>query len=129
MVVLIWMVQLIVYPGFLYYSKEELQRWHGPYTSAITIIVMPLMVGQLLLHSSRVFRDFNYVHLATLLLVISTWVVTFLVSVPLHNKIAAGTDFPNATQQLVSTNWIRTFQWTVIFLIGLLGSSKDAVLF
>ena len=122
MVVLIWIVQLVVYPGFLFYAKEDLLRWHGPYTSAITIIVMPLMVSQLLLHGVRVYSDFSWMNLLILALVLSTWVVTFFVSVPLHNQISSGVDIQQASSKLVSTNWIRTIQWTLIFLLGLLSS-------
>ena len=45
--ILIWMVQLIVYPSFLFFSDNNLFTWHKTYTKAIALIVMPLMLGQL----------------------------------------------------------------------------------
>ena len=47
LLVLIWMVQLVVYPGFKYYQRERLLEWHARYTSRISYIVGPLMLGQL----------------------------------------------------------------------------------
>ena len=49
LVVLIWMVQLIVYPSFTFYSKENLVNWHQKYTARIAVIVIPLMFLQLIL--------------------------------------------------------------------------------
>ena len=80
------------------------------------------MVSQLLLHGVRVYSDFSWMNLLILALVLSTWVVTFFVSVPLHNQISSGVDIQQASSKLVSTNWIRTIQWTLIFLLGLLSS-------
>lgn len=122
MVVLIWIVQLVVYPGFLFYAKEDLLRWHGQYTGAITIIVMPLMLGQLCLHGWKLYNQFSSMGLVIFLLVLSTWAVTFLVSVPLHNQISSGVDIEVASAKLVSTNWIRTVQWTLIFILGLIAA-------
>ena len=46
--ILIWMVQLIIYPSFLYYSEENLYAWHQKYTSKIAVIVVSLMLFQLI---------------------------------------------------------------------------------
>ena len=45
--ILIWMVQLVVYPSFLFFSFNNLFTWHKTYTKAIALIVIPLMLGQL----------------------------------------------------------------------------------
>ena len=39
LVVLIWMVQLIIYPSFLHYDNN-LVEWHHKYTSRIALIVV-----------------------------------------------------------------------------------------
>lgn len=39
------------------------------------------------------------------------WGLTFLVSVPIHNRLAAGQQ-PRLVAQLVMTNWPRTLIWT-----------------
>ena len=47
LVVLIWIVQLIIYPSFLYYNSNTLSKWHKTYTGRITTIVAPLMIAQI----------------------------------------------------------------------------------
>ncbi|MFT6745260.1 MAG: hypothetical protein ACJAR8_001821, partial [Bacteroidia bacterium] len=56
LVVLIWMVQLIVYPSFLFYKDTELITWHTKYTPRITKIVAPLMFAQLSLSVFGLFQ-------------------------------------------------------------------------
>ena len=46
LLVLILMVQVIVYPSFLHFSKTNLIKWHQSYTPKITTIVAPLMIAQ-----------------------------------------------------------------------------------
>lgn len=119
LVVLIWIVQLIIYPGFHYYEREALIKWHTRYTVYISYIVMPLMIGQLGLHAYWVFEDFNFVRLAALLMVLAAWAVTFLFAVPLHGNISKGKDMAYSLHSLLKTNWIRTILWTTVFLVSL----------
>lgn len=114
--VLIWLVQLVIYPSFKFYPPSDLRKWHNKYTKRVTYVVLPLMVGQLILTSMQA-TSFQLLALFKLLLVILTWLVTFAVFVPLHNKIEKTTDYSRITSSLVSKNWTRTVLWTVIFLI------------
>lgn len=119
LLVLIWMTQLIVYPSFTQFSPDDLLRWHAPYTSRISVIVMPLMLGQLALHLIWVQKDMGIWPVIALSLIILAWVNTFFFAVPLHNQIAAGTDVMEAAQKLVSVNAWRTACWTLVFGIDL----------
>ncbi len=38
LVVLIWIVQLVIYPGLCYYSETDLLKWHKLYTSRIAYV-------------------------------------------------------------------------------------------
>ena len=118
--VLIWLVQLVIYPGFLHYSTQDLLKWHGKYTVGISIIVAPLMLAQLLLHGTDSYLDLNPLNVATLLLVIATWIMTFGWAMPLHSKINDGEQVVENVQKLVSMNKYRTLTWTLIFLISLI---------
>ena len=119
LLVFIWTIQLVVYPSFRYFPADSLLKWHGTYTSAVSIIVMPLMITQLTLHAWRVYDSFSHGNLLLLLLVIGTWAVTFVIFVPLHNKISLGHELTESLANLVLYNWIRTALWGLIFLIGL----------
>ena len=55
MCVLIWMVQLIIYPAFHAITSARFS-WHGEYMQAIGTIVMPLMILQALFTLSGYLR-------------------------------------------------------------------------
>ncbi|WP_010228465.1 hypothetical protein [Gillisia marina] len=115
LVVLIWMIQLVVYPSFEYYNKVDLIKWHKRYTTNISFIVIPLMFGQLIMAIFQVFQLQNYKTLLGLSFIIAVWLSTFLQFVPIHNKIAKGLISDKLLSQLVTKNWLRTFLWTLIF--------------
>ncbi len=117
LVVLIWMVQLIVYPSFTYFNKENLIAWHQKYTTEIAIIVVPLMLTQLILGIITVYIDANLVTITTLLIVLFLWVFTFLGFAPLHFKISEGKSNQKLLLLLIQRNWTRTFLWSGLFLL------------
>jgi len=121
LVVLIWIVQLVVYPSFKYYSSSDLLKWHPIYTSRMTVVVLPLMLSQLLLHAWRLYHEVSVNHAFLMLCVLSTWLPTFIAFVPLHHQITANQDLSATLSKLVAYNWIRTVIWSVIFVWGLAG--------
>jgi hypothetical protein len=118
LVILIWLVQLIIYPGFRYYSPAELAIWHPKYSNLITLIVGPLMLAQVGLVGWETYTRPSWITLLSAGLVGLMWGATAFISVPLHNTIAAGNPSPTTLTRLVDTNWIRTIGWTVIFTLG-----------
>jgi hypothetical protein len=120
LVILIWMVQLIIYPSFVYYTKEDLFTWHQKYTNRIAIIVVPLMLTQLVLAFFAVFYQANFTTIFTLLIVFFLWIFTFLGFAPLHFKISEGKHNHKLLQLLIQRNWIRTFLWSILFIFHLL---------
>ena len=119
LLVFIWTIQLVVYPSFRYFPADCLLKWHKTYTGAVSIIVMPLMVTQVFLHGWHVYVNTAWSNWLILSLVVGTWLVTFIVFVPLHNKISLNQDIVQTLANLVSYNWIRTVLWSLIFLLGL----------
>lgn len=119
LVVLIWLVQLCIYPAFTYFKKDELLKWHKSYTPKITSVVLPLMATQLGLSIYFVYNEATTIALINLILVMLTWVSTFLIYVPLHNKIKANQTPLKSSKKLVDYNWLRVFLWNLIFLINL----------
>lgn len=119
LLVFIWTVQLVVYPSFKYFPADALLRWHGVYSGAVSIVVMPLMIAQVALHGWRLYEHLSPGNLLAFILVVSTWLVTFVVFVPLHSKISLDQELAQSLAKLVSYNWIRTGLWSLIFLVGL----------
>ncbi len=114
--VLIWMVQLIIYPGFRFYSPEELQSWHRRYTPRISFIVIPLMLGQLMLHGTLLQQEKTVYGIGSFSLVLLVWLLTFTVFVPRHKSITAGEFSDKTLKELVDFNWARTLIWSLLFL-------------
>ncbi len=116
MFVLIWIVQLVIYPSFDYYSTKHLNAWHAKYTANFSIIVIPLMIGQLVSTIAQLYEHQNINTILSMLLVIIVWFLTFLIFVPIHTKITADSSDKNLLKKLVAYNWMRTLIWTIILL-------------
>ncbi len=124
LVVLIWLVQLIIYPSFQYYSPAELAVWHPKYANLITVVVGPLMLAQVGLVGWSVLNRSSFA-VASAVLVGVMWASTAFQAVPIHNAIAAGDALPETLARLVRVNWIRTVGWTLIFLLGVVAAFRE----
>ncbi|MAW61453.1 MAG: hypothetical protein CMJ94_11535 [Planctomycetes bacterium] len=118
LVVLIWLVQLVIYPGFRYCSPAGLATWHPVYTGKVTLVVAPLMFGQLGLVAHQLWLDPRPSQYAVAALVALAWLSTFLQSVPAHAQISSGRDAQAAVERLIRGNWLRTFAWSAAFLVN-----------
>jgi len=118
LMVLIWIVQLIIYPSFKHYQKQNLVSWHHIYSSRITVIVLPLMAVQFMMSLYALYFNFSWVSSLIMLLVLILWSTTFLQAVPLHYKITSGHFVGNTITKLIRVNWLRTVLWTLVFGIN-----------
>ena len=116
--ILIWMVQLIVYPSFAFYNNTQLLTWHKTYTKAIALIVIPLMLGQLGIAIYQVFLAQNVYTLVSIVLVVFLWGITLLKFAPMHQQISKGNTHIQLLKTLVQMNWIRTMIWTLLFVLS-----------
>ena len=119
LLVLIWIVQRIVYPGFLYYNSKDLINWHRSYTSRISFIVMPLMLIQLGISIYQLTIEIDLYSVLSVIIIVLIWISTFSQFVPVHAKISKGEANQKMLDSLVKKNWIRTFLWTILFLYSL----------
>lgn len=109
---LIWTVQLVHYPAFLFVDALKFQDFAKLHTRNISLMVAPLM-GIELLTGIALLPGLHWTFgLANLLGIGSLWLVTFFVSVPLHKGLGAGKD-ESTILKLIRTNWIRTIVWTL----------------
>ena len=121
LVVLIWLVQLIIYPSLAHISEADFISWHRRYVRTISIIVTPLMIAQMLLAAEMLNRDRNLPHMLIVLCIAIIWIASFALSVPCHKALQQHGKNQTVIHRLVGTNWIRTMLWSAIFLLGLLG--------
>jgi len=119
MCVVLWLVQLVIYPSFLRVEPSELIAWHKAYTLRVSFVILPLMFGQLALSILSVVGDASILEWTAFAFVLVCWILTFFVSVPLHRKIEQNDITRETRQKLITTNWLRTILWSVIFGLGL----------
>lgn len=126
LLVLIWIVQVAAYPSFRYVDQKDFAACHRNYTRKMGFIAGPLMIAQLSLAGLNVWTDPQSLHAVRhLTLVIGSWIVTFAVSVRLHNKLQTLGKHMPTIDTLVSTNWIRTAIWTATFGISLFATLSE----
>ncbi|MBS3739528.1 hypothetical protein [Mesohalobacter halotolerans] len=120
LMVLIWLVQLIIYPSFRYYNPNNLKSWHRPYTSRITVVVLPLMLSQIVISIILLLiSNWSSYYIIDSLLVLLTWVLTFVIFVPLHQNIDKNQEASASVSQLIKYNWLRTILWSLIALLSI----------
>jgi hypothetical protein len=119
---LIWLVQLVHYPGFLLVGAEKSIEYQRHHTTSISWIVIPLMLAELCLaiwllltpFTNDVFSYLNYCAFACLVII---WLATFGVAVPIHNKLTIEGYKPENIRKLIRVNWIRTIFWNLRLLL------------
>lgn len=120
LVILIWIIQLIVYPSFHFYKTENLIIWHKKYTPRIGYIVGPLMLIQLGIAIYHIIQLNNIINVINLLIISVIWLFTFLKFIPIHNNISKGQVTKQMLASLVNRNWLRTVLWTLLFFLNIM---------
>jgi len=112
---LIWFVQLVHYPLFLFVGAGEFARYEREHTRRVTWVVAPLMGIEALTAIVLVILaagvTMRVAAITGLLLVAVIWVSTAFVQVPCHRELSTGFDLSTA-RRLVTANWLRTLAWT-----------------
>ena len=119
--VLIWLVQLVIYPAFLHFRNEDFKRWHPVYTRRVTYVVMPVMLGQLALYGWRCLTGTTWDVALNTALILLVWAITFFRAVPLHGSLDVDADHLPLSARLLTVNWWRTGLWTIVWAVSVLG--------
>lgn len=123
LLVLIWIVQVLIYPGFKHLDPAEFIRVHKAYTHIISFFVVPLITAQLLMKSMRVYQEPRAITLASLGLVLLFWIATFFLAFPCYRNLdIRGKDLA-IIHKLLRYNWIRTLGWSAVFMLNLWATS------
>ena len=116
--VLIVIVQIIIYPSFVYYERENLLKWHKIYTKKIALIVLPLMLSQLTISLIQVYLVATITSITYVLLVLFLWIVTLLKFAPMHTEISKGNFNRKFLNKLIYLNWMRTTAWFILLILS-----------
>ena len=114
MVAIIWIVQILHYPTFLFIDKERYTEFQQFHMNKISYIIVPLMLVELISGLSILFTVENvqfsfYVSLSLLILI---WLITGLFFTKFHSELSKNFSH-NTILRLIRLNWIRTVFWTI----------------
>lgn len=104
---LVLLVQLTHYPSFIFIDKDAWTNFHSFHSSSISIMAMPLMIGELALATYNLWVQPTTIFLLAFALVLIIWLNTFLQAVPLHQALSDIKD-EKKISKLVKVNIIRT---------------------
>ena len=110
----IWVIQLVHYPSFAYIAPNQFETFNRFHQNSISYVVMPLMLLELFSSFALVYFSpgrIDFLLLAAMLGLI--WLSTFLLSVPLHEKLLGQGYNKDFIAKLVNTNWPRTILWSL----------------
>ena len=116
MLVFLWLVQIIIYPSFKNISKESFLNWHKSYQTKVCLIMGPIMLLQIYGITIDLIDTIGPITLIRFVLLILSWLLTVMISVPLHKKIESNNDLEQSIDKLIKTNVPRTLTWTAIYL-------------
>ena len=112
LLLLIWLVQVIIYPGFHRIPTGTFIDYHRWYVNRISFIVLPLMISELGVTTWWLLDAGTPGAIISTVLVFIIWSSTFLLQVPIHNRLKSGKK-EVFIRRLVATNWIRTIAWSL----------------
>ncbi len=125
LLILIWLVQIIIYPGLADIPSKDFVNYHAWYVARITMVVLPLMIFELIITIAWFFLQTGLFYPAVAGgLVLVVWWSTFALQVPIHKALQAGKD-RSKIKRLVSTNWIRTIAWSLKAVIVVFFAAKS----
>ena len=118
MVAIIWIVQILHYPTFLFINKKQYTDFQQFHMNKISYIIVPIMVVELFSGLGILFiiqkqQISFYVSFALLILI---WMITGLLFTKYHSDLSKKYN-EETILQLIRFNWIRTLFWTIRFAL------------
>ena len=114
---LLWLVQLVIYPAYLSIDKKQFPAWHHRYMRTISFVVIPLILAQALCIGFQCLENDSLLVRAQVILFVIAWTTTFALSVPCHKKLQTKGWDEDLIKRLIHTNWIRTIAWTALLML------------
>jgi hypothetical protein len=119
--VLAWTVQLVAYPALAFVEANRFRDWHVLHSRRISIVVVPLMLGQAALHAAALVTAPSPRNAAAAILVLTAWLLTFLGAVPCHRLLRVGGFDREVHRRLLRFNLLRTLAWTAVVVLAFIG--------
>ena len=114
MVSIIWIIQILHYPTFLFVDKKHYTEFQIFHMKNISYLIIPIMLLELftglyiLLYNNMI----NFYFSASFGLLIVIWLITALFFSKFHSELSKKYN-RDTILKLIRLNWIRTFFWTL----------------
>lgn len=111
----IWVIQLVHYPSFIFIDKENFIKFERFHQKKISLVVLPLMLFEIISHILLLFYrglSYNLINFSLSTSLLAIWMVTFFVCLPCHQKLSQSFQ-SKIIQKLIKVNWLRTFFWSL----------------
>ena len=127
LLILIWLVQTIIYPGFKQIPSNDFISYHRWYAIRISVVVLPLMICEVVIGIAwLVSASYSFFSLMAAFLIVIIWLSTFTLQVPIHNRLQSGKD-GEKIMRLVASNWIRTAAWSIKAFIVTIAALRELI--
>ena len=114
MVSIIWIIQILHYPTFLFVDKKHYTEFQIFHMKNISYLIIPIMLLELftglyiLLYNNMI----NFYFSASFGLLILIWLITALFFSKFHSELSKKYN-RDTILKLIRLNWIRTFFWSL----------------
>lgn len=114
---LIWFVQLVHYPTFIFVNKDDFTEFEKFHCDRTSLVVVPAMLAELL-SAFYIFINGNpnELFIISLIPLGLIWLSTFIIQTRQHQILISGYSL-DSIKDLVKYNWIRTFLWTTRLIL------------
>ena len=115
MVSLIWLIQILHYPSFIYVDRDQYESFQKFHMKKISFIVMPLMVTEFLTSAYILLFGNNeneYLFTLSFILLLVIWGLTIFIFSNIHQELSLGYN-QRIIFSLIHLNWIRTILWSL----------------
>jgi hypothetical protein len=110
--VLIWLVQLVLYPSLRFIEEDNFRSWHSRYCALMGLVAAPLMLIQVAIEVLMLENEIRWPRILGIGMI---WAITFSLSESCHQRLHQNGRSMATILWLIRTNWIRTIICTLLF--------------
>ena len=113
MVSIIWLVQILHYPTFLYIDIDRYTEFQNFHMKNISYLIIPLMLLEFLTGFLLLFfvDEIDFYFSISFGLLVLIWLITALFFSKYHSALSNNYE-RGIILKLIRLNWVRTFFWT-----------------
>jgi len=115
-----WLIQTVLFPGFLYYSEKNWKVWQRNLAMRMTIVMVPLMLAQIITYTLSLVAGITTSDILSIVLILVGLAVTFYIGFSWYERCQAADDSMELRKSVQRIIWIRTLAWSMILIISLM---------